>query len=244
MRVGSSWQVWLLKTPKAARKSRVLGFAAVMSPACLSLCVPSSRFLPADSAVARFWNWRTSPCVISCTFFVASGRVGPGCSRSTACSGSGSTGYGRAVWTRWCWSSRQRSSNGTVRASACFGDGVRETGRPSVDREIRDLIRQMSSANPLWGAPRIHGELLKLGIEISQATVAKYMVRRRGTPSPTWRSFLRNQAARHRRHRYVCCRLRVVSAALCTVILGHDRRKIVHICSHRTSDCRLGCRAR
>src|ERR1022692_3556097 len=68
------------------------------------------------------------------------------------------------------------------------------SGRPSVDREIRDLIRQMSSANPLWGAPRIHGELLKLGIEISQATVAKYMVRRRGTPSQTWRSFLRNQA--------------------------------------------------
>src|SRR5208337_4253302 len=68
------------------------------------------------------------------------------------------------------------------------------SGRPSVDREVRDLIRQMSSTNPLWGAPRIHGELLKLGIEISQATVAKYMVRRRGAPSPTWRNFLRNQA--------------------------------------------------
>src|SRR5277367_4705663 len=58
-------------------------------------------------------------------------------------------------------------------------------GRPSVEREIRDLIRRMSSANPLWGAPRIHGELLKLGIEVSQATVAKYMLRRRGTPSQT-----------------------------------------------------------
>src|SRR4029077_7589717 len=68
------------------------------------------------------------------------------------------------------------------------------SGRPSVDREVRDLIRQMNSANPLWGAPRIHGELLKLGIKISQATVAKYMVRRVGTPSPTWRSFLRNEA--------------------------------------------------
>jgi len=53
----------------------------------------------------------------------------------------------------------------------------------------------MNAANPLWGVPRIHhGQLLKLGIEISQATVAKFMVRRRGTPSPTWRSFLRNQA--------------------------------------------------
>jgi putative transposase len=49
------------------------------------------------------------------------------------------------------------------------------SGRPSVDRETRDLVRQISSANPLWGAPRIHGELLKLGIEVSQATVAKYM---------------------------------------------------------------------
>jgi len=56
-----------------------------------------------------------------------------------------------------------------------------------VDREIRQLIREMSSANSLWGAPRIHGELLKLGIEISQATVAKYMVPRPGTPSQTWR---------------------------------------------------------
>src|SRR5271170_4224752 len=52
----------------------------------------------------------------------------------------------------------------------------------------------MSSANPLWGAPRIHGELLKLGIEVSQATVAKYMLRRGGAPSSTWRSFLRNHA--------------------------------------------------
>jgi hypothetical protein len=69
------------------------------------------------------------------------------------------------------------------------------SGRRPVDREIRKLIREMSGANPLWGAPGIHGELLKLGIEISQATIAKYMVRRRGVPSPSWGSFLRNQAA-------------------------------------------------
>jgi hypothetical protein len=60
-----------------------------------------------------------------------------------------------------------------------------QSGRPSIDHEVRKLIRQMSATNPLWGAPRIHGEFLKLGIEISQATVAKYMVRRRGAPSPT-----------------------------------------------------------
>jgi transposase InsO family protein len=101
------------------------------------------------------------------------------------------------------------------------------SGRPSVDREVRDLIRQMSVANPLWGAPRIHGELLKLGIEISQATVAKYMVRRRGTPSPTWRSFLRNQAAGIA----AIDMFVVVSASFrllyVMIILTHDRRKIV-----------------
>jgi len=61
-----------------------------------------------------------------------------------------------------------------------------------LSKEIRDLIRDMSSANVLWGAPRLHGELLKLGIEVSQATVAKYMVKHRKPPSQTWRTFLEN----------------------------------------------------
>jgi len=67
-------------------------------------------------------------------------------------------------------------------------------GRPKVALEIRKLIREMSLANPLWGAPRIHGELLKLGIAVGQTSVAKYMVWRRGGPSQGWRSFLRNHA--------------------------------------------------
>lgn len=65
-------------------------------------------------------------------------------------------------------------------------------GRPAVSAEIRELIRGMSLANPLWGAPRIHGELLKLGINVGQTSVAKYMVRRRGPPSQGWKTFLRN----------------------------------------------------
>jgi putative transposase len=65
-------------------------------------------------------------------------------------------------------------------------------GRPKISPDIRDLIRRMSNANPLWGAPRIHGELLKLGIKISQATVGRWMPWRPKVPSPTWRSFLRN----------------------------------------------------
>jgi hypothetical protein len=67
-------------------------------------------------------------------------------------------------------------------------------GRPKVPLEIRQLIRDMSLANPLWGAPRIHGELLKLGIEISQTSVAKYMARHRRPPSQGWKTFLRNHA--------------------------------------------------
>src|SRR5271167_98454 len=102
-----------------------------------------------------------------------------------------------------------------------------KSGRPSIDREIRDLIRQMSSANPLWGAPRIHGELLKLGIEVSQATVAKYMVRRPGTPSQNWRTFLGNHA-----EGIAATDMFVVASAsfrllYVMIILGHARRKIV-----------------
>jgi hypothetical protein len=64
-----------------------------------------------------------------------------------------------------------------------------------IDREIRDLIRRMNKENPLWGAPRIHSELLMLGIEVAQSTVARYMTKRPGPPSQGWKTFLRNHAA-------------------------------------------------
>jgi hypothetical protein len=67
-------------------------------------------------------------------------------------------------------------------------------GRPPINAELRALIRQMSRENLLWGAPRIHGELLKLGFEVAQSSVAKYMVKHRGPPSQGWRTFLRNHA--------------------------------------------------
>ncbi len=67
-------------------------------------------------------------------------------------------------------------------------------GRPQIETDLRALIRRMSAENPLWGAPRIHGELLKLGFEVAQSSVAKYMVKRRGPPSQEWRTFLRNHA--------------------------------------------------
>ena len=66
-------------------------------------------------------------------------------------------------------------------------------GRPKIDGELRALIRRMSAENPLWGAPRIHGELLKLGFEVAQSSVAKYMVKRCGPPSQGWRLFRERQ---------------------------------------------------
>src|SRR6266699_3043689 len=76
----------------------------------------------------------------------------------------------------WRWQSRRRG------------------GRPPIEAKLRALIRQMSTENLLWGAPRIHGELLKLGFEVAQSSVAKYVVKRRGPPSQGWRTFLRNHA--------------------------------------------------
>ncbi len=67
-------------------------------------------------------------------------------------------------------------------------------GRPQIEADLRALIRRMSIENPLWGAPRIHGELLKLGFEVAQSSVAKYMVKRHGPPSQEWRTFLCNHA--------------------------------------------------
>ena len=76
----------------------------------------------------------------------------------------------------WRWKSRSRG------------------GRPQIEADLRTLIRRMSVENPLWGAPRIHGELLKLGFAVAQSSVAKYMVKRRGPPSQGWRTFLHNHA--------------------------------------------------
>lgn len=70
----------------------------------------------------------------------------------------------------------------------------RQAGRPPVPTGVRALVRQMSHENPLWGAPRIHGELLKLGVEVAPSSVAKYMERRRGPPSQSWKTFLHNHA--------------------------------------------------
>ena len=96
----------------------------------------------------------------------------------------------------WTWKSRGRS------------------GRPTISQKLRELIRRMSCANPLWGAPRIHGELLKLGVTVSQATVSKYMVRPRRSPSQAWRTTIAAVIASR------------VFAMACVEVRGFHRRRL------------------
>jgi putative transposase len=89
-----------------------------------------------------------------------------------------------------------------------------KAGRPCVPKETRELIRTMSRMNVLWGAPRIYSELLKLGIKVSQASVAKYMVRHSKPPSQTWRTFLQNHASQLASIDFFTVPTRVVSGPL------------------------------
>ena len=111
----------------------------------------------------------------------------------------------------WWWKSRSRG------------------GRPKVAIEIRSLIRRMSVENPLWGAPRIHGELLKLGIAVAQSTVAKYMAKRRPGSGQTWKTFLRNHAVCIGTMDFLVVptiNFRLVSVL---VILRHERRRLISL---------------
>jgi putative transposase len=120
----------------------------------------------------------------------------------------------------WSWKSRARQ------------------GRPSVSVDVRELIRRMSAANPRWGAPRIHGELGKLGIKVSETTVAKYMVRHRNPPSQTWRTFLANHIKDIVSADFFVVPTATFRLLFVFVILSHDRRLPVHfaVTSHPTTE--------
>ncbi len=116
---------------------------------------------------------------------------------------------GFRLW--WTWKSRRRM------------------GRPTVAADIRTLIRTMAQANALWGAPRIHGELLKLGIDVCQATVAKYMGRQRQPRSQTWRTFLRNHVGQIVAADFFVVPTATYRMLFVLVFLAHDRRRIRHV---------------
>ncbi len=120
----------------------------------------------------------------------------------------------------WAWKSRHKG------------------GRPAIAPEVRDLIHRMSQANPLWGAPRIHGELLKLGINLSQTTVAKYMIRRPRPPSPSWRAFLDNHLEDLVSIDFFTVPTVTFHILFVFLVLSHDRRRILHsnVTEHPTAE--------
>jgi putative transposase len=104
----------------------------------------------------------------------------------------------------------------------------KQPGRPAIAKEVRNLIRDMSRANPMWGSPRIVGELRKLGIEVAKATVEKYRVRPRKPPSPAWRTFLKNHGQDMVALDFLTVPTVTFKVLFVLVILAHERRRIVH----------------
>src|SRR5215469_10725309 len=113
-----------------------------------------------------------------------------------------------------------------------------QPGRPAVPKEVRDLIHRLSRENVLWGAPRIHGELLKLGIDIGETSVGKYMPRRRQPPSQTWRTFLENHFKTMVSVDFFTVPTIRFQVLYVLLVLAHDRRRIVHfnVTAHPTAE--------
>ena len=102
-----------------------------------------------------------------------------------------------------------------------------QPGRPRISSELRELIRRMSRENRLWGAPRIHGELLKLGFEVAESTVSKYMIHHRGPPSQTWRTFLLNHADAIAAIDLCMVHTATFDRLFALIVIGHGRRQLL-----------------
>jgi putative transposase len=113
-----------------------------------------------------------------------------------------------------------------------------QPGRPVISREVRDLIRKMCRENPCWGAPRIHGELLRLGIDVGESSVSKYMVRSPKPPSQTWRTFLENHAKQLVSIDFFAVPTIPFQVLYVFLVLAHDRRRILHfnVTAHPTAE--------
>ena len=120
----------------------------------------------------------------------------------------------------WRWKSRNRA------------------GRPQIDRGLRDLIRRMSRENALWGASRIHGELLMLGFQVAQSTVSKYMVRCQNPPSQTWKTFLQNHAEAIAAIDMCVVPTLTFDLLFAFLVLGHGRRQLLwfEVTRHPTAE--------
>jgi putative transposase len=157
--------------------------------------------------------------------------VGPGSSPPTGCSGVGSPALGRSWQEALVFVQPQTVIAWRRRRFRQYWSKLGRAGpssRPAVAPEVRQLIRHLSTANPLWGAPRIVGELAKIGIDLAQSTVARYMVRRRRPPSTAWRTFLKDHLREIVAVDFVVVptmRNQVLSVLL---VLTHQRRRVLH----------------
>jgi transposase InsO family protein len=113
-----------------------------------------------------------------------------------------------------------------------------QPGRPAVPKDVRELIRRMSRDNPLWGAPRIQGELLKLGVDIGETSVGKYLVRGRKPPSQTWRTFLENHVKSMVSVDFFTVSTIRFQVLYVFLVLAHERRRILHfaVTAHPTAE--------
>ena len=111
-------------------------------------------------------------------------------------------------------------------------------GRPTIAKQVRELIRTISRDNPIWGAPKIHGELLKLGIDIGETSVSQYMVRRRRPPSQTWKTFLDNHVNSMVSVDFFTVPTIRFQVRYVFLVLAHQRRRIVHfgVTAHPTAE--------
>jgi putative transposase len=113
-----------------------------------------------------------------------------------------------------------------------------QPGRPRVPKDIRELIRTLSRDNVGWGAPRIHSELFKLGIKISESSISKYMVRHPKPPSQTWRTFLKNHAKQLVSVDFFTVPTVFFQVLFVFIVIQHDRRRLVHynVTAHPTAE--------
>ena len=119
-----------------------------------------------------------------------------------------------------------------------FKSRTKEIGRPRIPYEVIELIKRMSRENPTWGAPRIHGELMKLGYWVSESTVARCMIKRRGRPTQDWKTFIRNHLDETVAIDFLTVPTVLFRNLYVFVILSLDRRRIIHfnVTSHPTAE--------
>ena len=143
----------------------------------------------------------------------------------------------RRVWTRWAAvlvivkpETVVRWHRAGFRLYWRFLSRRREKGRPRISSELRQLIERMAKENPTWGAPRIHGELLKLGFEISERTVSRYLARvgRKGDAGKLWLIFLRNHREVIAAMDFFTVPTATFRVLYCFFVISHNRRKVLH----------------